>query len=126
MIHGFAILVIVGIALALLCALTAGLATLARFSEPPPLPDDLPPLLPGGRGRLAALRPRLEGGGLDTLLGAGLLAEAVVVILVVAVIVNSLAAWVVALVLLLVVAALLALIPARRARLAQKREKPCN
>ena len=43
MIHGFAITVIVGIALALACALTAGLATLSRWSEPRP---DVPPPLP--------------------------------------------------------------------------------
>jgi hypothetical protein len=43
MIHGFAITVILGIVLALACALTAGLATLSRWSEPPP---DVPPPLP--------------------------------------------------------------------------------
>jgi uncharacterized protein len=43
MIHGFAITVIVGIALALACAITAGLATLSRWSDPPP---GVPPLLP--------------------------------------------------------------------------------
>ena len=43
MIHGFAITVIVGIALALACALTAGLATLSRWSEPK---EGVPPLLP--------------------------------------------------------------------------------
>src|SRR5207248_6210719 len=45
MIHGFAVTVIVGIALALACAVTAGLATLARWSEPEPTAPDLPPLL---------------------------------------------------------------------------------
>ncbi|MEA2473347.1 MAG: uncharacterized protein QOE06_1262 [Thermoleophilaceae bacterium] len=43
MIHGFAITVIAGIALALACALTAGLATLSRWSEPRP---GVPPPLP--------------------------------------------------------------------------------
>jgi hydrophobe/amphiphile efflux-3 (HAE3) family protein len=43
MIHGFAITVIVGIGLALVCALTAGLATLSRWSEPQP---GVPPPLP--------------------------------------------------------------------------------
>ncbi len=65
MVHGFALLVIVGIGLALACALTAGLATLSRFSEPQQKPDDLPPLLPRARARVAALRARFEGGRLD-------------------------------------------------------------
>ncbi|MEA2441995.1 MAG: uncharacterized protein QOH76_3419 [Thermoleophilaceae bacterium] len=117
MIHGFAVLVIVGIGLALLCALTAGLATLARFSEPAPRPADLPPLLPGARARVADLRERLEGGALDSLLGASLLSAAILVILVVAVIVNSVVGWVVAGVLVLVAAALLALIRGGRGQL---------
>jgi uncharacterized protein len=50
MIHGFAITVIAGIVLALACALTAGLATLARWSEPRP---GVPPPLPRVRDRLA-------------------------------------------------------------------------
>src|SRR4051794_8471588 len=117
MIHGFAILVIVGIGLGLLCALTAGLATLARFSEPRPRPADLPPLLPGVRADIVSLRKRLVGGALDTLRGAGATAVAIFVILVVAVIVNSVVVWAVAGVLVAVAAALLALIPAGRGRL---------
>jgi predicted RND superfamily exporter protein len=50
MIHGFAITVIVGIVLALACALTAGLATLSRWSEPRP---GVPPSLPRARERAA-------------------------------------------------------------------------
>jgi preprotein translocase subunit SecF len=46
MIHGFAVTVIVGIVLALACAVTAGLATLARWSERPPAAPDVPPMLP--------------------------------------------------------------------------------
>ncbi|MFL5780148.1 MAG: efflux RND transporter permease subunit [Thermoleophilaceae bacterium] len=46
MVHGFAVLVIVGIVLALACAGTAGLATLARWSEREPGAPDVPPLLP--------------------------------------------------------------------------------
>jgi hydrophobe/amphiphile efflux-3 (HAE3) family protein len=46
MVHGFAVLVIVGIALALVCAATAGLATLARWTERPPGAPDVPPVLP--------------------------------------------------------------------------------
>ena len=48
MIHGFAITVIAGIVLALACALTAGLATLSRWSEPRP---GVPPPLPRARER---------------------------------------------------------------------------
>ena len=46
MIHGFAVTVIAGIALALACATTAGLATLSRWSEPR---ADVPPVLPRTR-----------------------------------------------------------------------------
>jgi len=49
MIHGFAITVIAGIVLALAAALTAGLATLSRWSEPQP---GVPPPLPRVRGLL--------------------------------------------------------------------------
>jgi hydrophobe/amphiphile efflux-3 (HAE3) family protein len=55
MVHGFAVLVIVGIVLALACALTAGLATLARWTERAPRPPDVPPLLPRLRSRSRAL-----------------------------------------------------------------------
>jgi uncharacterized protein len=51
MVHGFAVTVIVGIALALACAATAGLATLARWREPAPGAADLPPMLPELRAR---------------------------------------------------------------------------
>src|SRR3954465_426529 len=66
MIHGFAVLVIVGIALAFGCALTAGLAILARFGEPRPRPADLPPLMPRARERIAEARERVGGGPLDS------------------------------------------------------------
>ena len=56
MVHGFAVLVIVGIVVALACALTAGLATLSRFSIGKPRPEDLPPALPAVRARLTRLR----------------------------------------------------------------------
>jgi predicted RND superfamily exporter protein len=58
-VHGFAAVVILGIALALACAVTAGLATLARFSEPRGRPEDLPPLLPRARAALAQRRAAL-------------------------------------------------------------------
>jgi predicted RND superfamily exporter protein len=117
MIHGFAVLVIVGIGLALACALTAGLATLARFSDPRPRPADLPPLLPGARAYVASLRRRLDGGPLDTLTGAAGLSLAILVILVVAVVVNSVVMWAIVAVLVAVVAALLALTPGGRGEL---------
>jgi hydrophobe/amphiphile efflux-3 (HAE3) family protein len=46
MVHGFAVTVIVGIVLALACATTAGLATLARWTERAPGAPDVPPMLP--------------------------------------------------------------------------------
>jgi hypothetical protein len=58
MIHGFAITVIVGIGLALACALTAGLATLSRWSEPQP---GVPPPLPRVGDFLARTWDRLAG-----------------------------------------------------------------
>jgi len=59
MVRGFGVILIVGIALAFLCALTAGFATLARFSQPAARPPDLPPLLPRARATLARARERL-------------------------------------------------------------------
>jgi hydrophobe/amphiphile efflux-3 (HAE3) family protein len=56
MVHGFAITVIAGIVLALACAMTAGLATLSRWSEPDP---DVPPALPRLRSRAAATGERI-------------------------------------------------------------------
>ena len=58
MIHGFAITVIVGIGLALACALTAGLATLSRWSEPRP---DVPPPLPRATRAVARAWERVAG-----------------------------------------------------------------
>jgi hydrophobe/amphiphile efflux-3 (HAE3) family protein len=118
MIHGFALLVIVGIALALACALTAGLATLARFSEPAPRPADLPPMLPGLRARVGAVRERLAGGALDAGAVAGALVALCVLVLGVAAGVNSVALWLVAALVLVPVGGLLALLPRGRAELA--------
>ncbi|HEX8054835.1 MAG TPA: MMPL family transporter [Thermoleophilaceae bacterium] len=66
MIHGFAVTVIAGIVLALVCALTAGLATLSRWSEPKPgVPAPLPRARELGArtwDRIALSRPgRLAG-----------------------------------------------------------------
>jgi predicted RND superfamily exporter protein len=118
MIHGFALLVIVGIALALACALTAGLATLARFSDPAPRPADLPPLMPRLRARVASVRGRFAGSALDSAVGAGALAALCVVFLVVAVILNLLAFWLATAFVLALLSVVLALIPGGRAELA--------
>ncbi|HLL86473.1 MAG TPA: MMPL family transporter [Thermoleophilaceae bacterium] len=59
MVRGFGLILIVGIALAFVCALTAGFATLARFSERAPRPPDLPPMLPRVRAALARARERI-------------------------------------------------------------------
>jgi predicted RND superfamily exporter protein len=118
MIHGFAVLVIVGIALALVCALTAGLAVLARFGEARPRPADLPPFMPSARARFAQERERLAGGPLDSGQRVGVLAAATAVVVAVAALVNSLVLWIVAAVLLIPLAALLALLPHGRAELA--------
>ncbi len=46
MVRGFALILIVGVALALACALTAGFAALVRFSDGRRRPDDVPPAFP--------------------------------------------------------------------------------
>jgi hydrophobe/amphiphile efflux-3 (HAE3) family protein len=46
MVRGFGVLLVIGIALALAVALTAGFAALVRFSEPRDRPSDLPPAFP--------------------------------------------------------------------------------
>src|SRR2546423_10107862 len=113
MIHGFAVLVIVGIALALVCALTAGLAILARFGEPRPRPADLPPLLPELRARAARLRRRLEGGPLDSGSRVGVMTAVAVVPLRAAAQGNSLVTSIVGLFVLVPLATLIALLRAR-------------
>jgi uncharacterized protein len=55
MVRGFGALLVVGIVLALGCALTAGFAALVRFSEPNGRPSDLPPAFPRLRARLRRL-----------------------------------------------------------------------
>jgi hydrophobe/amphiphile efflux-3 (HAE3) family protein len=118
MIHGFALLVILGIALALACALTAGLATLSRYSEPAAKPPDLPPLLPRTRARAGSLRERMAGGRLDSSRAAGALAALCLVVLGVAAGVNDVLVWAIAAAILLALAGLLALIPRGRRQLA--------
>jgi predicted RND superfamily exporter protein len=121
MVHGFALLVIVGIALALVCALTAGLATLARFSDPKPRPADLPPVMAGTRARVESVRRRIGDGSSGPFFTsawlAAMLAFVCVVDLVVAAFVNELPVWIAGGALLLVLAALLLLLDEARAGL---------
>ncbi len=49
-VRGFGALLVVGILIALACALTAGFAALVKFSDPAPRPD-VPPMLPRVRAR---------------------------------------------------------------------------
>jgi hydrophobe/amphiphile efflux-3 (HAE3) family protein len=121
MIHGFAILVIVGIVVALACALTAGLATLVRFSAPPARPEDLPPVMPRARAGLARARGRLsEGRTGDVFTSARAAAVAVGLIVVAAAVAVSAGTLVAAIAagLGLLAAALLALMSDARAALA--------
>jgi len=66
MVRGFGGLLVVGVVIALACALTAGFAALARFSDRGPVarPADVPPVFPRARrflaGRAAALRGPAE------------------------------------------------------------------
>ncbi len=59
MIRGFGVIIIVGIVLAFACALTAGFATLARYSGPRRRPADVPPMLPRTRATLARSARRI-------------------------------------------------------------------
>src|SRR5207237_6332188 len=52
MVHGFAVTVIAGIVLGLACAMTAGLATLSRWSLRLDGAPDVPPVLPRLRARI--------------------------------------------------------------------------
>ena len=120
-IHGFAIVVMVGIALALGCAVTAGLATLTRFSSPSERPEDLPPLLPRLRARFARVGERLARARPGRALerpsrSAGLIAGCIVV----AVIAAAVQVWWVWLAAALVIGAaagVMALLPDARAKL---------
>ena len=62
MVRGFGALLVVGIALALACALTAGFAALTRFAAPRRRAREVPPLLPRVRERARGLgaHPRVE------------------------------------------------------------------
>ncbi len=115
-IHGFAVVVIVGIALALACAVTAGLATLTRFSQPPARPEDLPPLLPRTRATLARVSARLAAFE-DARVAAGLAALAVVVAIVAAAI-HTAWLWVAGGIVVALALALLGLLPRARHDLA--------
>jgi uncharacterized protein len=60
MVRGFGAVLVLGIALAFLVALTAGFAALSRFGHTRERPEDVPPIFPRGRewaARAAATRP---------------------------------------------------------------------
>jgi predicted RND superfamily exporter protein len=59
MVRGFAVVLVVGIAFALLCALTAGFAALTLYWRREPLRAELPPVLPRLRDRLRRLGERI-------------------------------------------------------------------
>ena len=73
MVQGFGLILVVGVALALACALTAGFAALVRFTDRRPRPADAPPVLPRTRERLrtgrafAAARVRGAAGAASSL-----------------------------------------------------------
>ena len=56
MVRGFGGVLVLGIALAFACALTAGFAALVRFGGRAWTPADVPPLLPRVRAQLARLQ----------------------------------------------------------------------
>ena len=68
MVRGFGLIIIVGIVLAFACALTAGFATLARYSGGRRRPADVPPMLPRTRATLARAARRI--GSTRTVTGA--------------------------------------------------------
>jgi hydrophobe/amphiphile efflux-3 (HAE3) family protein len=61
MVRGFGLIVVGGVAVALGCALTAGFAALARFSDAPSRPDDVPPLMPRARETAHRISSRVSG-----------------------------------------------------------------
>ena len=58
MVRGFGLLLVLGIVLALGCALTAGFAALVRYSDRAPARADVPPLLPRTRERIGSASDR--------------------------------------------------------------------
>ncbi len=72
MVRGFGLILMLGVALALVCALTAGFAALVRFSSSGSRPSDAPPVLPRMRAWLgrawtaATARARHVGGAAAT------------------------------------------------------------
>lgn len=61
MVRGFGALLVVGIAIALTCALLAGFAALVRFGEPRRRTEEVPPVLPRARAALSGLGVRIAG-----------------------------------------------------------------
>ena len=74
-VRGFGLLLVIGILIALACALSAGFASLVYFNERRPRDDDVPPLLPRVRARAIAaggwLRARWEAAA-DSSAGRGI------------------------------------------------------
>lgn len=60
MVRGFGAILVVGVAIALACALTAGFAALVRLNSRGGRPAGVPAALPGLRGHLARIRGRLR------------------------------------------------------------------
>jgi hydrophobe/amphiphile efflux-3 (HAE3) family protein len=71
MVRGFGALLVVGIAVALACALLAGFAALVRFGAPRARPADVPPPLPRLRAWGGSLADRLGGSRPGLALGRG-------------------------------------------------------
>jgi predicted RND superfamily exporter protein len=117
-VHGFAVVVILGIALALACAVTAGLATLTRFSQPGDRPEDLPPLLPRTRAALARAGDRLArtrlGAALERPLAAAILVAVCIAVAISAAAVHRWWAWLAAGLIVGIGAGLLGLLPRAR------------
>jgi hydrophobe/amphiphile efflux-3 (HAE3) family protein len=71
MVRGFGALLVVGIVVALACALLAGFAALVRFGAPRRRPEGVPPLMPRARAALAGAGERVAGSGPGQAAGRG-------------------------------------------------------
>ncbi|MEJ7817905.1 MAG: MMPL family transporter [Thermoleophilaceae bacterium] len=63
LVRGFGALLVAGVVIALVCAVTAGFAALVRFGGPRRRPADLPRAFPRLRARASAIRVRAAGSG---------------------------------------------------------------
>jgi uncharacterized protein len=71
MVRGFGAVLVLGIALAFACALTAGFAALSRFGHARTRPEDVPPVFPRGREWAARAASTRLGGALTRWATAG-------------------------------------------------------